>query len=384
MGAGCGRAVPYEDIDDLALQFVGIWNPQHAVQTFWGPEPGEAALLRAVCRWLDARQIAYESDVTWGVHAVLESPAGPPEKPGVLLAAHLDSDHLAGEEAMSSLSLDRARRELTCEGEVGLDDKSGVAIVLSVVERLRAGHVRGVPPRWSLHLLFTVGEESGQKGALRAPLPRLLAGRVRHGVVVDRRTAGPGAPAAWGRCMRHVVSAYRGVQLLDPRCGEELLQLLGRGLRFAGEQADDSPPPAVASPNCSDALELRGRWDAEVLGPWVLAQKQGSREDLEELKAALKQYEQLTKDVLKRMEAVEPQRRVSSMSKPPRVTRYNAMARIYELLHSRGGLRVDPGLCFSCVNLSYDYQDGRPCSIAELERTANALVGFVAAYFEGA
>ena len=31
-------------------------------------------------------------------------------------------------------------------------------------------------------MLFTVGEESGQKGSIRAPIGRILAGKVRFGI----------------------------------------------------------------------------------------------------------------------------------------------------------------------------------------------------------
>ncbi|CAK0860740.1 unnamed protein product [Prorocentrum cordatum] len=47
-----------------------------------------------------------------------------------------------------------------------------------------------------------------------------------------------------------------------------MMELLRLGMAFAGEATDRVP--AVESPNCADALELRGRWDAEVLAPRLL------------------------------------------------------------------------------------------------------------------
>jgi len=286
---------------------------------------------------------------------------------------------------MESIVLDREKRELTFNGEVGLDDKSGVAIALSVIERFRTGRVEGLPPQWRLHVLFTVGEESGQKGAFWAPIQRLLAGRVRYGIVIDRQTNGSGAPTVRRKCVRHVVNMYKGVPLLDPRCEQEMMRLLGRGLQFAGEQEHAAPPPAVESPNCADALELRGRWDAEVLAPRLLAQGQGGEQQLLELRFALVKYEHVSRDIRKKLERLPPEERVSGMYSPPRITRYEAMRKVYKLLHGKGNFDIDPSLWFSCVNLSYDYSEWeQSCSIAELERTASIIVGFVVAHFETA
>merc|ERR1712184_56700 len=133
--------------------------------------------------------------------------------------------------------------------------------------------IKGMPSCWHVHVLFTVGEESGQKGAFRAPLPRLLAGQVRHAIVVDRQTSGSGAPYDRGRYLRHVVNAYKGVPLLDPHCRDEMMTHLqkGRLLALPGDPDAANPFPAVESPNCADALELRGRWDAEVLASALLS-----------------------------------------------------------------------------------------------------------------
>ena len=36
-----------------------------------------------------------------------------------------------------------------------------------------------------------------------------------------------------------------------------------------------------------------------------------------------------------------------------------------------------PELQFSCVNLSYDYDDGEPCALAELEETTEIVMKFI-------
>ena len=153
---------------ELVCSLVRVPNPQYEVNG----EPGEAALAKAVVAWLKAHNIqTVECDLEWGVHAVLTGPDGAGTRPGILLAAHLDSDHLNTPD-VSKVAVDGTK--LLTPGQVGLDCKTGVAIALSVLERLQ-----GRPGAWQVHILFTVGEEAGQKGAIRAPIARLLGGKVR-------------------------------------------------------------------------------------------------------------------------------------------------------------------------------------------------------------
>lgn len=381
----------FERIDDIALQFISIWNPQFNIQMKGTDmccsvkEPGEAALMREICKWLKARGIAHEQDAEWGIHAMLSSPSGDATSPGVLLTAHLDSDNLGSETDCQSLRVDAARRALVFDGQVGLDDKSGVVIVLSVLRRLQDGMVKGLPPRWHVHVLFTVGEESGQKGAFRAPIQRLLAGRVRHAIVVDRQTSGSGAPRRKGsnpRYLRHVVNKYKGAQLLDPHCQEEMMTHLqkGRALALPSDPDAADPFPAVESPNCADALELRGRWDAEVLAAFLLKGDNFDKdEDRGMLTSALHEYKVASEEISRRLAQVAPESRVSSMNCHPRMTRYETMKKVYHAVHK---FQIPPAMWFSCVNLSYDYDDyDDHCSLSELEATASIITGFMVSYF---
>eukprot|EP00966_Prymnesium_polylepis_P008426 194275-Prymnesium_polylepis.1 len=115
----------------LVCDTVRVANPQHVRNG----EPGEAELARHVCGWLDAHGVPFTVDLTWGVHAVLRGPEGP-GGPGVLLAAHLDSDHLRLGD-LAGVRVDETGSTLVCLGEVGLDCKTGVAIALSVLARLQ-------------------------------------------------------------------------------------------------------------------------------------------------------------------------------------------------------------------------------------------------------
>merc|ERR1712159_590479 len=80
-----------------------------------------------------------------------------------------------------------------------------------------------------------------------------------------------------------------------------------------------------------------------------------------------------------RMEEVAPENRVSGMNSHPRMTRYKAMSKVYDAVHK---LQVPAELQFSCVNLSYDYDDYDDfCSLTELEATASIITGFLVSYF---
>ena len=358
---------------DLVCSVVRVPNPQHNV----GGEPGESELARFICNWLDKRAIPHTCDMSWGVHACLTGSEGT-GAPGVVLVAHLDSDHLHLPD-VKGVRVDEKNSRLITKGQVGLDCKTGVAIALSVLERL----LQNPAGAWNVHCLFTVGEESGQKGAIRAPIGTLLGGKVRYGIVIDRMTSGSNCPTDENfQPTRHLVTSYKGVPLLEGThgSGNELIKQLSKAAGLS------KLLPTIESPNCADAIELRGRWDAEIVAPALLKGLDGSKslvgeeaKAVEELKAAVKQYVDTTSDLLKRMTKCKPDERVSSMNSHPRYTRYTAMRRVYEAIGHGGDskpLPYDPKLAFSCVNLSYDYDDAWDvCDLEELERTARIVLG---------
>lgn len=363
---------------DLVCSVVRVPNPQFST----GNRPGEADLAESICSWLSERAIQHECNLSWGIHAVLTGPEGA-GAPGVLLAAHMDSDHLHIPD-LAGVKVEGSK--LLCPGQVGLDCKTGIAIALSVLDRLR-----DAPGAWQVHLLCTVGEESGQKGAIRAPLARLLAGRVRYGFVIDRQTSGRNCPRDEdGKALRHAVCKYKGVPLLEPTSGPHLLQHLHAGFVAADPRAVAAGPlPLIESPNCADAVELRGRWDAEVVAP-------ASQPPSAALKQALKDYHATTSKVVEAMARCAPEARVGGMNQQPRIGRYGAMRKIYDAIYGAesralvktheiaatgpGASNLPPepqlaALAFSCVNLSYDYDDDwDECDLSELDRTANVLL----------
>mmetsp|Transcript_87027 Transcript_87027/g.219074 ORF Transcript_87027/g.219074 Transcript_87027/m.219074 type:complete len:382 (+) Transcript_87027:101-1246(+) len=366
--------IPEDALADLVLRILKIPNPQEAE----GGRPGEADLMVFICAWLRARGIPHQADPSWGVHAVFSAASPDSKKPGVLLAAHLDSDELIAE-ACSSLTLDREGYAIRHKGPVGQDCKLGVAMILAILENLRLGKKVAdlTPTGWTVHVLFTIGEESGQKGAIRAPLPGLLHGRIRHAIVLDRMTQGACAPfGPKGQPMRHAVRMYKGVPLLDSFCGAELIGHLEGSMRLLQLLAEDARLPLIKSPNCSDALELRGRWDAEVVAPEIL---RDAPED-KVLAKAVQEYTAITATIRDRMDEINAEDRVSGMNSHPRYTRYQAMGKVNELLNN--GRTLDPSFWFSCVNLSYDYDEDKGCvDLNEVEETVSIVLGFITLYF---
>lgn len=239
----------YVPLPQLALEVVGLPNPQ---RNWPDGRVGESRMLDWLGAWFAARGIPFSFDPSWGIHAVLTSAAGAAGtrdgaegERGVLLSGHLDSDHL-DLAALPSLRLSSDGAELRFDGEVGLDDKSGVAVALSVLERLRVGGDQTTP--WSLHVLFTVGEESGQKGAVRAPVAALIGGRVRYAIVIDRMTGGRRAPTGRsGKPLRHVVGTYKGVRLHD---GDSWRTMHGH-LRAAAREVGEADGEARVGRGCS-------------------------------------------------------------------------------------------------------------------------------------
>merc|ERR1719161_1169290 len=94
---------------------------------------------------------------------------------------------------------------------------------------------------------------------------------------------------------------------------------------------------------------------------------------------AVHDYNAATKEIRQCMEKVAPEERVSGMNSHPRMTRYEAMNKVYKAVHQ---LQIPPALWFSCVNLSYEYDDYDDyCSLSELEATASIIAGFIVSYF---
>jgi hypothetical protein len=200
-----------------------------------------------------------------------------------------------------------------------------------------------------VHVVFTVQEEVGQKGVLRIPLYILqsIHASAQYGIMVDRMSSRE-------RGFRHVVTNYCGVPLITPSQQKPFMELFDLAL---GE-----PMTQSESEFCSDALEWRGRIDAEIVA-------------VNKLKTLCKQYTDITDLILKKMKKLAPTERVSGYTTHPRSTRYKIMADIFQELYKSP---IDPNLEFSVVNLSLNYDEDDHCiSLQELEDTSNLLVRFI-------
>eukprot|EP00930_Biecheleria_cincta_P075251 TRINITY_DN62418_c0_g1_i1.p1 TRINITY_DN62418_c0_g1~~TRINITY_DN62418_c0_g1_i1.p1 ORF type:complete len:519 (-),score=68.01 TRINITY_DN62418_c0_g1_i1:64-1620(-) len=362
-GLSMEAALIDREFAQLVHDVVKIPNPQNTDEATG--RAGEADLMDWIVAWLKQRNIQCEYDYLWGVHASI----GSAELPGVLLSAHLDSDHLRVGDCSNIVI--RGNDLWIGKGEVGLDDKTGVAICLSVLERLLAGQVL-VP--YHVHVMFTVGEESGQKGAIRCPLARLIGRKVRHALVIDRQTRGSSAPTKPnGRPLRHAVSSYKDVPLMDPDSKDEMVNCLTVAMRAVGELGDMETIALIESPNNADALEWRGRWDADVVAPILEGQYKFVSD-------AWVEYLKTTEKVKIKMANVEAGERVSGMYHEPRRSRYQAMKKMRDAIAK---VKItDKELWFSTCNLSYDYDDyDSAVSLVELDTTALIVLGFIDTFF---
>ncbi len=195
-------------------------------------------------------------------------------------------------------------------------------------------------------------EEVGQKGAMYFPLDKIKE-KVRYGISVDRKTNAIG-----GGGVRHFINSYHGVPMLIP--GDS--QYIENSLECKG----------IVSPNCADIIEIRGRYDAEVIYPLLVSEKD----------ANLEEYNKWTTVIKSRIEdKVNPlplDQAVSGMYESPRRDRYEAMQTIYDTLY-KGNLVIPDRYKLSVVNLSIDFNDPI-ISLQEIQDTSSILLNFLDQY----
>eukprot|EP00466_Bigelowiella_natans_P012303 jgi/Bigna1/86021/estExt_fgenesh1_pg.C_70277 len=384
-----------QDFYELVRDVVKVQNPQVSQQT---GEIGEGALMRSVCRWFHDRDIKYIADPKWGVFAeICSHTAGASNMPGVLFNAHLDS---------VNPSVGNVRIEgdwLKYDGDAGLDCKTGVAIILGAIEHLRTNSKETKMQTscpWNICVYFSVGEESGQKGAMRFPIRDLLwdeklqRAKACYCITVDRKTNARNCPRDRdGNALRHVVGRYKGVDLIGDRMRDVMLKRLGHAFSRAGIPSTAIPVKAIESPNNADTLELKARWDIEVVFDFLYNNlwdscKKGPHKVLDE---SVMDYIEITRKVLSIADRIPADERVSGMYESPRKDRYGMMKDIQDKLYSlddwqskvlKGTDILMTGLEFAAVNLSYDYsEEGDRCSLPELDSTVKVLLGFCESYF---
>lgn len=199
-------------IRHLFKSFVPILNPTG----------DESRLILALEKWLTARGISFTSDNTWGIffeaHDKSSDTATASTVPlPILLMAHLDSEpRYLTQEALNSIKFDFYSDQFVWNGgPVGQDCKLGVVMCLAIVKQVispkspslylpivsLSPKVASITCQWiqiesgrvpgaSVRVLFTVGEEVGQRGLLRMPLEILaqVTRGIRLAIALDRTT----------------------------------------------------------------------------------------------------------------------------------------------------------------------------------------------------
>ncbi len=234
--------------------------------------------------------------------------------------------------------------------EVGLDDKTGIVVILNTLLALKQQETE-YGTQVPVHVVFTTQEEVGQKGVMNLPFEKLqeIHSCTQFGIMIDRMSNRH-------KGQRHIVTKYRGVPLIIPSQEDLLLNLF--------EKALGAPIPTCESEFCSDALEWRGRIDAEIIAKDLLPK-------------LYNEYDNITSGMLKKLKSLPPSQRISGYGAPPRSTRYEVMQKIHVALYY-GGVKVPNDQAFSVVNLSLDYDDDKFCiSMKELNETTQIVVRFV-------
>ena len=192
-------------------------------------------------------------------------------------------------------------------------------------------------------------EEVGQKGAMYFPLEKIAA-QVRYGISVDRKTNANG-----GGGVRHFINSYHGVPMLIPGDSKFLEEALGC--------------KGVVSTNCADVIEIRGRYDAEVIYPKLFGDKDKNLEGYNSWTSKIKSIIEDKDNPLPFDEAV------SGMNSSPRKDRYIEMKTIYDLLYA-SKVEIPEEYKLSVLNLSIDFNDP-VISLKEIEDTSNILMNFL-------
>ena len=318
------------------------------------PSGREKPMIDWICGWLQERGIDYESDPDWGM--LFKVPYGnqPEDTNGILLVAHLD------------------RQEAK-----PFDDTTGIAVILKVLDDINDMKLDPDLTGFNVHIYFSVMEEVGQRGGMVFPIEKLF-GRVRYGIAVDRRSSYFHDHSG---NRRHIVTRYCGVDTILPeeldifqyekhRCSSNRCAINpgNHGTHYGVVglfRVRENDIETDSSPNCSDVIELRGRWDMEYVAPYVQSEL--------DLKGLLEEYHKKTEEI------IEDWRNncVRLHNQPPRTDRYRLMRDMYERLYC-GGLHSIPAynetMKFSVVNLSMEYSEvNKTRTLQEMEETVAIL-----------
>lgn len=181
--------------------------------------------------------------------------------PSICLFAHLDSDHIELEqEKLKQLIWRRDENLLYYSNneeivEVGLDDKSGICVILETLLRLK--EMKGI--RVNVYVCFSVQEETGQKGVMRMDHLMFKSmvedGGVGCGIAVDRMTY------YHPENKRHLVDEYCRIPLIPNDQKDSFMNQFNK----SSQLVEGCDIDFIPSENCSDLLEYKIKLDCELL-----------------------------------------------------------------------------------------------------------------------
>ena len=321
-----------QTLETILTKILPIKNPQ-------GEEKRLSDEILSLIKTIPFPEISdIEFDSKWGLYFKVNSTETKNKKNGILFLGHMDSD-----DHSESFTIENG--STSASDRIGLDNKSGLSSILYALHLLKESN-KSLP--YDIHVYFSVMEEVGQKGAMYFPLEK-IAGQVRYGISVDRKTNADG-----GGGVRHFINSYYGVPMLIPGDSKFLEDALGC--------------KGVISRNCADIIEVRGRYDAEVIYPKLFGDKDKNLEGYNFWTSKIKSIIDDKDNPLPCDESV------SSMNSSPRKDRYIEMKTIYDLLYA-SNLEIPEEYKLSVLNLSIDFNDP-VISLKEIEDTSNILMNF--------
>lgn len=312
----------------------------------YAPSREEHDMLSYVEGFLLQHNISFQSDIVWGIHALLPAKAKNrtnEHKKDILLMAHVDSAETT-RASCSSIKYHEDRNAFLYTPTVGLDDKTGLAVILHIVYLYATGELPSL--EYNIQIFFSTKEEIGQQGLLLAPLQNIVNYKnIRYGICIDRKTNRH--PQGY----RHIVNNYCGIPLLETDACLLLFQQAAKQLGL----------PTIyecSSPYCADALELRIQINVEMFfSPQNQAQQN-----------LYNAYYQITEQIRNLAQAGQS---IGSFTSGIRATRYDIARKIISQM-------PNTGVCI--CNLSMDYEENGVFSAKELRDTVLLIKQFLLQY----
>ena len=298
-------------------------------------------------------------DTSWGICVSIKGQYQ--EARSLALACHMDSDNVTYK-ALKSIQWKESNQKMEWNptlGDVGLDCKTGVAMILFIAQNMNEQPMRDT------HFIFSISEENGQRGVISMPIN--VINKLQDVICIDRKTCGKDAPVIGNHTtvrgksnpLRHMVTEYCGITTAF--ITSELVQNIQNEFLNVGEFVE-----CVASPNCADSLEYKIRFDCEVYALDMISSN-------EKLHSLLTDFNESTSEMNKLFHTFHRQGKRLGFKHPARQERYKAYLSVYEEMKKYAETES-----LEAVNLSYNYDEKMgSLDIAELMTTCNVMMSLL-------